>query len=333
MKSLSTIIKSLVFVFLSTVITTSGSASSAIDSSSIIVPSILKSDVIGWSLLNLVTSNTFKESLCTTSFGGDVQVKTLFDGYKEVGDVVWMSRKSKRLKAKYFAYKQYGQSVINRYNTWRKGRSIVAITSGAYGTGFNDITDIPVGLTIDNGIMVNKNLDLSKDALVIVEAVGGIRMTNIEDGRLTIQDNGSKVLDLNNSFHRGQFISWAKKKEATVFQTHLLIQNNTLKVHYNSSKSRALRKVLVLSKSSRGEIFHVIYNLQEASYTLQEVAQKILLHQTSLGMKVIMAANLDTGGSNVIGTGGAAKDCNGQYLEGPSKRSNLTNALVYYHEQ
>jgi|GEM_PF-795084 len=332
MKSLSTIIKTLVLVFLSMVMTTTGSATSSLDSSSVINNSTLNSDALGWNLINLVTSSTFQERFCSSSFSDDVVIKTLFDRGYQVGNTIWMSRKSRRLKAKYFAYKQDGKSVIDRYNTWRKGRSIVAITSGAYGTGFNDITDIPVGLTIDNGIMVNKNLDLSKDALVIVEAVGGIRMTNIEDGRLTIQDDGSKVLDLNNYFHRGQFISWAKKKEATVFQTHLLIQNNTLKVHYNSSKSRALRKVLVLSKSRNGEIFHVIYNLQQARYTLQEIAQKILLHQTSLGMKVIMAANLDTGGSNVIGTGGAAKDCNGHYLEGPSKRSNLTNALVYYHE-
>lgn len=332
MYTLPTLFKNFFSLLLTIFIVTYSTAAISLDSLSVDCALVFNSDMDGCNPPCSTTSNSFQESLCTTSFGGDVQIKALYDGYQEVGDVVWLSRKSQKIKAKYFAYKQYGQSVIDRYNTWRDDKSIVAITSGAYGTGFNGQSDIPVGLTIDNGIMVNSNLDTSKDALVIVEAVGGIRMTNIEDARLTIQDNGSKVVDLNNYFQRGQFIAWAKTKEATVFQTHLLIQNNTLKVHYNSSQSRALRKVLVLSKSRSGEIFHVIYNLQNARYTLQEVANKILNHQKSLNMVVVMAANLDTGGCNVIGTGGGATDCQGKLLKGPSDRSTLTNALVYYYE-
>jgi len=243
-----------------------------------------------------------------------------------------MSRKTGRVKAKYFAYKEGSESVIDRYNTWKSYITPILVTSGAYGDKMNS-TGTPVGLTIDNGRVVNYKLSSDKDALVIVYATGGIAITNIEDADLTIRDNGNHTIDLNSKVSKKRFINWAKRKNATVFQTHLLIQDDRLKVYSNADKSIAFRKVLVLSRKKKtGELFHILYNIQSKKYSLYEVSKKILRHQTLENMEVIMAVNTDTGGANYIESEGQVVNCDGAHLTGHSPASSITNALVYYYK-
>jgi len=164
-------------------------------------------------------------SACTSSFSDGVKIHTLYDRATKIGEVVWMSRKTGRIKAKYFAYKEGRESVIDRYNTWKTYITPILVTSRAFGDKMNS-TGIPVGLTIDNGRVVNYKLSSDKDALVIVYATGGRAITNIEDADLTIRDNVEHTIDLNSKVSKKRFINWAKRNSATVFQTHLLIQDD-----------------------------------------------------------------------------------------------------------
>jgi hypothetical protein len=273
----------------------------------------------------------FSESLlCTSSFNGDVKTYELKDGYSSVGHSVWISRKSKRAKAKYFADRYFGQQVNDRYDNWRSGKEVILISSGAYATGWG-ITDIPVGTTVDNGRIVNRGYESKMDGLVIVYNTGGIAVSNIENGDLYLASLGGRV-NIKNAYDRSKFLAWAEKENATVFQTHLLIYKNRLQFTKSTGKT-ARRRFLVLANNSSGELFHIIFYMKDREYTLYDAAQGILRHLHAKDMDVIAAVNLDTGGFDIMSTGEGVRDCDGAFITGSSNnRDEMTNLLAYEYE-
>ncbi|MEM8909644.1 MAG: hypothetical protein AAGD05_17480 [Bacteroidota bacterium] len=274
------------------------------------------------------------ERNCTSSFNGDVHTYTLNHGYSNVGHSVWISRKSQRAKAKYFAHKLNGEHVHHRYTMWRvaRDRDVILKSSGAYATSFSN-SGLPVGLTIDNGVLVNRKLDSRMNALVIVYATGGIVVSNIKNGDLYLQSLGGKV-DVKNTYDREKFIRWAEEKEATVFQLHLMAYDNSINVgRTNSSNRTARRKLFSLAKSSSGELFHIIHYLKKPSYSLYEATDLVLSYLRGKGMDVIATVNLDTGGYDILNTAGAATDCNGNNVWGTTKNYDaMTNLLTYEYD-
>ncbi|MEM9991906.1 MAG: hypothetical protein AAF738_09085, partial [Bacteroidota bacterium] len=141
-------------------------------------------------------ANFTESNACTSSFEGEVTTHKIYDGYSEVGHSIWMSRKTQRLKAKYFAHKQDDNNggtkyVHSRYGDWRGGKYVVLKSSGAYASGWKG-SDVPVGITVDNGIVVNRSYYNKMDGLVIVYATGGIAVSNIEDGNLYLDALGKR---------------------------------------------------------------------------------------------------------------------------------------------
>jgi hypothetical protein len=277
--------------------------------------------------------NGISEQYCNNAFDGNVKTYTLKDGYSNLGHSIWISRKSGKVNAKYFADKQYGQVVHDRYDSWRSGKDVVLMSSGAYATGW-DGTDIPVGVTVDNGIVVNRKYDSGMDGLVIVYATGGIVVSNIDDGDLYLATLDKKV-DIRNSADRTKFLTWAKDEKATVFQTHLTIYKNQLECYYSSKDKNARRKLLVLAESSDGELFHIIFYFKDSGYTLYNASTMTLNYLKGKGMDVIAAINLDTGNYDIINTGSGVKDCSGNHIEGTRNayRKDLTNMLTYSYEE
>lgn len=276
-----------------------------------------------------------RESYCTSSFGGDVTTYTLNMGGSELGKSIWISRKSKRAKAKYFAHKYGGSDVHDRYTKWRvnSGKNIILKSSGAYATGWNG-SDIPVGLTVDNGVVVNRNYHNTMDGLVIVYATGGIAVSNIEDGDLYLEALGRKV-DIRNASDRNAFLAWAQSERATVFQMHLMAYGNKIEVgKYNSSSSRSTRKFLALAKSRSGELFHIIFYLKNHSYSLYDATKLVFDYlRKDKRMNVIAMINLDTGGFDILNTAGGATDCNNSNIWGTSTNyEDMTNLLSYQYE-
>lgn len=285
-----------------------------------------------------ISSSYLAEDLCTSNFNNEVKTYSLSDYSGEIGYSIWLDRKSQKVKAKYFAYKDVrsGQIVQDKYDTWRSGRNVILMSSGAYASGWR-APDAPTGITVDNGVVVNKAIEPDMDGLVIVEEVGGIRVSNIEDRDLSIStDQGYRTIDV--VTEKMEFLAWCEQKKATVFQTHLLVYKDALKVgKFNSADEQSVRKVLVLAKDRAGNLFHIIYYPRYKAFTLYTLSEMVLRHLNATGYSVIAAINLDTGGYDVLSTAGSVKDCEGQLLKGNSNQSSedvrktMTNILAYYY--
>jgi hypothetical protein len=281
------------------------------------------------------TTGSFSAQICYKGHSDEAFSGNLNFNGSPIGYIIAINRTSKRIKAKYFAYKENGKVVHERYDSWRTGKNVVLVSSGAYATGFSG-SDIPVGLTVDNGNIVNKNIDPTMDGLVIVEAVGGVRMTNIKDGDLTIRKGTvDRKVNVNDPLQRSEFLSWCESEDATVFQTHLLIYKNQLKLSYlNSSGKVAERKMIVLAYDSSGNLYHFIVYSKFKQMTLYEMASNTLIMLNENGYNVVAAANLDTGGVDVLSTSTELADCGGQSIEGltNARRREMTNMLAYFYE-
>lgn len=276
---------------------------------------------------------TFRERECSSNYDGDVRTFTIYDDDDEVGNSIWLRRSSKRVKAKYFAHKQTGQSVHDRYDDWRSDKSIILMSSGAYATGWGNSGGIPTGITVDNGKIVNRKLYEDMDGLVIVEEVGGVRVSDLDAGDLSLQALGRGKRDLRSAQDRNAFLNWAVQQDATVFQTHLLIYKDELRVGDNGSGKSARRKFLLLVMDD-DVLYHVVFYLKNEEYTLYDSAKGLLSYFNSKGMNVIATVNLDTGDFDIISTGGDVRDCSDHHITGTRNnlRDALTNMLVYHYE-
>lgn len=245
-------------------------------------------------------------------------------------DAIFMSRKGDRIKAKYFAASLGGRSIQERFLEWAKGRNIIMYSSGTYMNQYKQ----PVGLTMDNGVTVNQNME-NFDGLVIVYATGGVVATNLRQGNLKVKCNGEeKTFDLRNggTFVKQQFLQCAGGVEATVFQTHLLMYNNEVLLGTNSSPVRRERRFLaVCQDAASGDVTHVVVNTPvSAAATLldatRDVARMIQVYGAG---KIVFMVNLDTGDGDVFrlfGPDGSLK------ISGTRDLSLASNLLVYYYE-
>lgn len=251
-----------------------------------------------------------------------------------------MSRDNNRIKAKYFASRDFnGNSVYKRFNEWARNKKIIAVTSGTYMTNWDPATAQPVGLCIDNGVVVNEGIILNKlDGLAIVypsAGGGGIAVTNLKNGNCTISDErGTRNVNIRDSWDRDSFVDWARQNSATVFQSHLFVYNNKIIFDPNkSSNVTAMRRFLAVGKNSENETVHYIINLSSDN-TLFNAAKKVhtFLNQREQ-MNIIFMINLDTGGQNAFqvynsnGSIDTRKD-----FTGTTPLSGAVNLLVYYFE-
>jgi exopolysaccharide biosynthesis protein len=256
-------------------------------------------------------------------YSGNVTVNKLFNEDDLMGYAVWMKRSGKKVKAKYFACGEANK----RYEEWRSNRKIVMACSGAFTT--NDFgSPLPVGLTVDNGLVVNKNINEDMDGLVIVYGTGGIVVSDIDEGDLHLGSINKKV-DVRESWDRFELIKWAEKEEATIFQTQLLAFGNKLRLDVNKArKDNRERRILVLVKDKSNTLFHIIFDVHDGVY-LGEIAEAILNYFKSKDCYVAAMLNLDTGWYNLM------KIYDEKQLvvlkKNPDKSP--TNLLTYYYEE
>jgi hypothetical protein len=254
----------------------------------------------------------------------------------ELYSTVKMSRKGDHVKVKYFAAKEYnGKSVYERLNSWRRGKKIIAISSGTYMTDCQASVALPVGLCIDNGKVVNNVLLDKLDGLAIVYATGGMVASNLKNGDLTVTgSSGKKTLDIRNAFQRQEFIKWAEENSATVFQTHLFFYGNKLTIGANSSQEKRERRFLAVGRDDSGEVKHYMVNLSGAN-TLYQATLKVskYLQEYEDVENLIFLINLDTGCQDVFETykpSGAIDSRKG--FSGKAPITQATNLIVYYYE-
>ena len=250
-------------------------------------------------------------------------------------DVVSMSRKDNRIKAKYFGAKDYDNtSVPNRYKQWAIGKNIICLTSA----GYMDDKYIPVGLTIDNGVLVNGTI-ADFDGLVIVYATGGVVASDLKKADLTVTGGdipaGTKLDLKNNAFHLQQFIDWAESQKATVFQTHLFVYKNILdqkteKTVYRERRFLAVGSVLNKTTNEK-EVKHIIVNSPSYSTLYDGCKRSLDFLNTYKNMEVTFMINLDPGAQNVFFLyDSEGKEC--EIIKGTLPISSAANLLVYYYE-
>ena len=251
-------------------------------------------------------------------------------------NVIYMNRglSGKRIKAKYFAAKDphNGRAVPDRYSSWASDKNVICVTSGTYMD--SPIDPKPVGLTIDNGVIVNESLHNDMDGLVIVYATGGVVASNLEDKDLTVQGGSISgiELDLYNSFHKTSFVKWCEQKEATVFQTHLLIYKDDMKVSsWNSNPQKRERRFLAVGNDEDGNLVHCVINSPEFT-TLYEGTKRVKQFLNEFKeMEVIFMINLDTGWQDVFRLYDEYGALN-TIIQGPLPIEKAVNLLVYYYE-
>ena len=248
----------------------------------------------------------------------------------EIYTVVEMTRKDERVKVKYFADKdQDGRSVYQRYLNWSKNKSIISVCSGTYYDG----NEIPVGICIDDGYIVNKSEENLMDGLVIVYKTGGIVASDLKEGNLSVQANAvSTTLNLRNAFDRQKFFNWSVSNSATVFQTHLLYYKNNLRVGTNGSPVVRERRFLAVAKDADNYVRYYLVNLPSGN-TLFNATNKIVKLLGSYTSNILFVINLDTGAQDsyqVRDYLGRVKQEKG--FTGPLSLDKAKNLLVFYFE-
>lgn len=252
-------------------------------------------------------------------------------------NVVYMNRggSGNRIKAKYFAANTNNTTVPLRYYNWSQSKNMIAVTSAGYMDNCYSQIASPVGLTIDNGQIVNKNLE-SFDGLVIVYATGGIVITDLRKGDLTLQGGGiatGRKFDIRNNWtDRNDFIKWAQSQEATVFQTHLLVYKDQLSIAKNANPTDRERRFLAVGKDkSSGDLCHIILHLpQYTSLYDGTVRAKRFLNNTG-NIEITFMINLDPGCQDVCYLYNKDATINST-IQGRTSLGNAVNLLAYYYE-
>ena len=247
----------------------------------------------------------------------------------EIYSVIEMTRKDERVKVKYFADKDLaGRTVYQRYLSWSKNKSIISACSGTY----YGMDNKPVGICIDEGQMVNR-AEAAMDALVLVYRTGGIVVTDLKEGNLTVQ-NGSENLTLNlkTPLDRTKFFQWSKENFATVFQTHLLYYKNKLRVGANGDKELRERRFLAVARDDENKIRYYLINLK-GNNTLYNATVKVEEHLKNYTDNIIYIINLDTGAQDYF----EVREAKGQLMTDAGFRGNKPinvskNLLVFYFE-
>jgi hypothetical protein len=275
---------------------------------------------------------TFDEEYFGSYYSGDVFIYKIKKGYDNYGHVVWLRREGKRIKTKYFAA---GNAYLN-YLRWKStyNKNVIMITAGAYSSVLCDNTGTtsrsPIGLTVDNGSIVNRTI-ADMDGLVIVEAVGGIRISNLDNGDLSLESIGSKV-NARNAADRNLLLDWSVAESATIFQTHLLAWKNKLALADIANNRTTNRRLLALAYSL-GNLYYIVFDITK-SLTLKDATQEALYYlSTQKGMDVVSIINLDTGNCDFAYTFNES----GDQLSAPIGAFNTsidkaTNLLVFYRD-
>jgi hypothetical protein len=244
---------------------------------------------------------------------------------------------STNIKAKYFATNAYSQ-----YLKWKSGKKILLVTAGAFSdTWLSDAT--PVGLCVDNGVIVNKSPNKVMDGMVIVyngaAQIGGIGVVDLDKKSIKCESpygsgNYKYFTPRDKVSHITPFLNWGKKAGLTVFQTQLVYSEKKTEAENFSNLTygnKRERRYLAICKKD-GIVHHVVVDAKDEQY-LMKGAKNVLKVLDYDGFEVLYIMNLDTGDKNILYTYNGIS----LYNHNPSsstraKIEKATNLLVYYKD-
>ena len=147
------------------------------------------------------------------------------------------------VKSKYFSPEK-AKDVKSQYETWGTKNTVFA-----YSSGLNDTH--PLSFQIINGTVANKAFaPPGMDALVVIPPTEKIAVYNLADPTIKFKIAG---LDPTKSFalrnedpeDKEDFINWARKARATVFQTYLLVYKNKIIPQKFTTPEKSIRRYLI----------------------------------------------------------------------------------------
>ena len=143
-----------------------------------------------------------------------------------------------------------------RYGQWeRRGSKSVMCYFAAGFTQDWAVDQPPLGLCLENGRIINRNVDPKMDGLVIMDH-NGIR----EIGDLS--SRGSFRHDLRQVRGRAAFLHEAQRLNYSCFQTQLMYSRTSGRLMGDPWEGkRASRRFLAICHNSRGEEYHLILDL------------------------------------------------------------------------
>jgi hypothetical protein len=272
---------------------------------------------------------SLSENLYKSFFDEKVKAYKIDYDSDYIGQSIWISRSERKINAKYFAYKQFGKSIHDRYQEWKDGKKLVLSCSGAY--TYSKREEYPTGITVDNGNIVNRSIRDDMDALVLVYATGGIAVSDLDDGDLYLGSLQKRV-NIRERNDKYEFLSWAEEEQATVFQSHLLAYTNKLRIGEESDDDRAHRRILTLVKNEEGELFHVIFNIRE-DVALYDISYTLFHYLRNKKNEVIAMVNLDTGAYDILEVYDEENDkIEGIHGDRSFSIRKATNLITYYYE-
>jgi hypothetical protein len=246
--------------------------------------------------------------------------------------LILINKSENHIKTKYFAYPSLYSTVPEKFNSWKRNKKVILYASGSYVSNLTS-TGTPVGLTIDNGVAVNRNIETKGyDGLVVISPAGEIDVLDLKYV-ITFQGEARQYDIQHNQFDKNDFIQWAVGARYTVFQTHLLAYKNQICLsQYNSSTTTASnRRFLACGTNSLGQTIHVIVNDLHSGtlYARAKLAFDVLQNQE--GLNIAWMINLDTGAKDIFQAYNEQGDELIHY-KGSTSFNEAINLIAYYYE-
>jgi hypothetical protein len=279
----------------------------------------------------------------TNEFGSDVVTKIIEESGNTVGTITYLSRGSKKVKARFFAYNPSNSiSAYQRFLEWKKDKKVILLTSAGFSESLNN--PICKGFCVEEGAGIGPSVDNDLDALVFIYGydadAGGVVIVDL--------DRNFGEMTLNKVVYRPRlqpstFYSACIDAGAFAFQTQLFYFKDVPRFSWSaaSSSTNSRRFFAVLRKD--GIVNHAVIHLP-GNFTLTEYAEKAYQLLKRQGYEVIGLLNFDTGAydffrlyynnsrnyySSLLGNNGKVISLIGGQDD---KINSATNFIVYYYE-
>lgn len=202
---------------------------------------------------------------------------------------------SQGTKVKYFAQLGYQQ-----YQSWQYGKKVSLLCAGAF-SEFWTKDSAPVGFTIDNGRVANRDMDSKMDGFVMIinGKIDVIDLDNLESGFTTDDGIYLRGNPRSDRVTRAMLLRDAVESKATVFQTQLLYSkdksNNFQNLEYGDKRER---RFLAIAKKNK-DIHYIIIDIPKSG-KLNQLAKYAYQALNTQSFQVDYILNLDTGGKNIF---------------------------------
>ena len=267
-----------------------------------------------------------KETLCRQAFTGKAASYELTYYGKPYGFSIWMEAgvNNSKLQAGYLGHREAHANLYERYADWSAGKRIVLSSTVSFASGSYEH---PIGLCFDLGTPVNNQWGRNMDALVVInkgdlsvyDGAAGFYFPPLQD-ELVLTDPSDKV----------RFTAWAQKNRASVFQTHLLVEENEMKINRTTQGRKAYRKFLGLLSDHEGRTYRAVFYIRFPE-TLFAATRKIYDYLNEKGVSIRSLVNLDTGANDILEVDSTMQTCRAGRIEGEQGLASASNLLSFFY--